>query len=303
VPAAGKEKTQQTERAKLAEEEQSLAKSLSREGGSTPLDIWVEHKTTRQAIFKGSVLVDILQFEPVVFAAGPNDDHWRPTHYAAWITPAYGEGDVRVVDLGEAERIDAAVAAFQAAFRNCQSGNAKVNPIMKLGEKVAEAELKTALADLSKLILRPIRPFMDDANEVILSPDGALWLVPWAALPIEGDRYAIEKWNFRYVTSARDVTLVQNAPSKNPPRIFANPNYNLAVSNMAAALLAVFGGATLPKTPTAKLEEACAAAGRKSQPGDELARRSAAAGRHGARSGCHRAELKALHIHRSQNVF
>ncbi len=75
-------------------------------------------------------------------------------------------------------------------------------------------------------------PHLAGVEQLVLSPDSNLWLVPWGALPIDEDQYAIERFEIRYVTSGRDLVaeqlLSQAAKQQtSSPQIFANPDFDL----------------------------------------------------------------------------
>ncbi len=238
VPEAGKASEQRLEMNRLGDAERELAKQLNREGGKAAPADWVSIGEIRHRLPPDALLIDFIRFEPFDFSAPQAVDRTPSPRYAAWITPA--AGDARVVDLGDATKIDTAVAKFQAAFAPCQSVDKDQNPLQTLGEPAAEKQLRATLAELGQLILEPLKPHLQDKSEVVLSPDAALWLVPWAALPV-GDQYALENWNIRYVTSARDLVADVGKHSDHPPRIFANPDFNLPVGDVPQVLASVYG--------------------------------------------------------------
>ncbi len=252
----GQEQAVRDEIQHLSEQEQVLAKQLRQTGDTTAADAWVESDDIRGNIPHDAILVDLYRFMPVKFKRQQREDQWHPSHYVAWLTPATGQGDPRAVDLGDAQEIDAAIAVYQEAFRPLQSTDKTINPISKLGEAEAEKQIREALAAIGKRVLEPLMQQLKDKQEILLSPDASLWLAPWGALPEPGDeeKYAIEKWNIHYLTSARDLAREHRQASTNPPRIFANPNYDLAVQEMPFALASVFGNAKL--TPLARRPDA-----------------------------------------------
>jgi CHAT domain-containing protein len=117
--------------------------------------------------------------------------------------------------------------------------------IGKAGEGEAETELREAMRGLTRLALEPLQAHLGNARRLILSPDAALWLVPWGALPLPDGKYAIEKYQISYVISGRD--LVSHATTKgqalSEPVLFANPDYDLASTNVEAATRAVLRSA------------------------------------------------------------
>ncbi len=77
-------------------------------------------------------------------------------------------------------------------------------------------------------MLHPLLPYAGKSPRWILSPDGQLWLTPWAALPLPDGTYTVEKHTLSCVISGRD--LVDRAPAKaapTAPLVLADPDFDL----------------------------------------------------------------------------
>ena len=73
---------------------------------AAPAEPWVELDAVREALDSDAVLVELAHFWVYDFSAAHSDKPWRTTHYAAWIIPPAGKGEVRIVDLGEAKTVE-----------------------------------------------------------------------------------------------------------------------------------------------------------------------------------------------------
>ena len=88
---------------------------------------WIEIDELREALAPGEVFIDIARFPLLDFDIAYSGMRWRPEHYAAWIVPAAGQGNIKLVDLGEAEAIDHAVVdlrvTIKSVFRTDKTGD------------------------------------------------------------------------------------------------------------------------------------------------------------------------------------
>jgi CHAT domain-containing protein len=79
---------------------------------------------------------------------------------------------------------------------------------------------------LDQKIMQPLRPLLGDATHLLISPDGALSLIPFETLVDEQNRYLIERFSCTYLTSGRDLLRLPVArQSKSSPVVFANPQF------------------------------------------------------------------------------
>jgi tetratricopeptide (TPR) repeat protein len=229
-PAAAEEFHKNQE--ELAKRERELSVALQKKGAigqALAGDPWVEQEAIRKALPPGGVFVDFAEYVAFDFKQVKMTQRAGSARYAAWITPK--TGPIRVVDLGTAKDIEAAIAAARKAI---EDGPARVKAI---GEEKAEAEAKTALAAAGKLILTPLRAELDKATHWVLSPDSELWLLPWAALPVSDKEYAIEKHTIQLVITGRDLLAKPRTAPASPSAIFADPDFDAGANQGLASLL------------------------------------------------------------------
>jgi hypothetical protein len=114
----------------------------------------------------GSVLLEYFVFRPYDPAAtGKNGRYiWRSPRYAVYVTDSADE--LHVLDLGDANEIDALVDQFRTIVGQPGSMNALERVAGKLAEKV----------------WTPVTPYLKGRNDVFIAPDGRLNLVPFGAL-------------------------------------------------------------------------------------------------------------------------
>src|SRR5262249_44248778 len=101
---------------------------------------------------------------------------------------------------------------------------------------------------LGKRLMQPVIAAIGSAQHLLISPDGPLNLVPFAALVDERDNYLIERYNISYLTSGRDLLRLQiPRENKNPSVVVADPAFGrpaLASSRGSLAAAGVSNAAT-----------------------------------------------------------
>src|SRR5262245_7316823 len=157
-----------------------------------------------------SALIEFVTYTP----RDPRTDKSQPPRYLAYLLAA--QGQPKWVDLGEAAPIEQALAAWRQSLREISVD------VKQLGRAV------------DKLVMQPVRALLGSesgrVSHLLIAPDGALNLIPFAALVDEENRYLIEGYTISYLTSGRDLLRLRNRqPSKNAPLVLANPLFgNLA---------------------------------------------------------------------------
>ena len=185
-------------------------------------DPWIDLDDVTRRLPERSALVDIARF-PVIDLKTPGKQKEKPAHYVAWVTRKNGEA--HLVDLGEAGPIDERITRVRRELAGAPER------LRKEGEVQAEQAAPQALQALADKVLQPLRQHLDDCTQWVISPDGNLWLVPWAALPLDEKTYAIEKHTIGYVISGRDLVLNPLKLDRKPgrPLVVADPDFDLGV--------------------------------------------------------------------------
>ena len=163
-----------------------------------------------------AVLVEIARFDVANFQAKGKEKNWLPAHYAAWIIPAAGQGEVAIVDLGEAEKIEAAVAAASGhEGRHGQRQPARTD--RRAGRTGGREDDARALAAVARLVFDPLVPHFGKAQRLVDQSRRGPLAGPLGALPVGEEQYAIEKYQISYVVSGRDLVIKPGSVAADAP--------------------------------------------------------------------------------------
>ena len=154
----------------------------------------------QSAIPANAALIELYVYRPFNARYTKRDEQFGKPRYVAYILPS--EGAIQWVDLGDAAAIDRAVEAWRTALRDPNRADAK---------RLARA--------LDQQVMAPVRKLLGKTRNLLLSPDGALNLIPFGALVDGQNRYLIETYSFTYLTSGRDLFRLQvaDAEQARPP--------------------------------------------------------------------------------------
>jgi CHAT domain-containing protein len=197
----------------------------------------------RSLLPKNAALIEFFQYQPFNPTAAPSERYGEP-HYAAYIlTP---QGDPVGIDLGEAQFIDTHLGLFR----------------QQLLDPSFTRRLQQTSQQVYQILIEPLKPYLGSSQHLLLSPDGNLNLIPFAALQDSTGQYLLEQYQLTALSSGRDlVTYQRTYEAAQPPVIVANPSYNASSDATAPQLVttALTRGITLARpgtgTPTPQLKE------------------------------------------------
>ncbi|MGH9841610.1 MAG: CHAT domain-containing tetratricopeptide repeat protein [Blastocatellia bacterium] len=214
----------QAEIEKLESERQQLESAISARSRefrqqSQPATI----ESIQKLLPANAALVEIAAYRPFDPKAVKHGERYGDARYAAYVLKP--EGPPAFVELGEAAEIDRGVDALREALRD---------PRRRDAVQLARA--------LGGMVMQPIRPLLGKTRRVLLSPEGSLNLVPFAALVDPRNHYLVKHYEFSYLTSGRDLLRLQtHAPSRQGPLVVADPDFGeRAASDAPAEAAAAF---------------------------------------------------------------
>jgi CHAT domain-containing protein len=171
----------------------------------------------QQAIPADAALVEIFAYHRYNAKAKSIAEYYGKARYVAYVLKPTSDAP-QFVDLGDAAQVDADLKLWRAALLNPERENVRA-----LGRRVDER------------VMRPVRKLLGTTKRLFISPDGALNLIPFAALVDENNKYLMETYALDYLTSGRDLLRLQVRSETRPGAvIFANPTYNLTGQPIAA---------------------------------------------------------------------
>jgi CHAT domain-containing protein len=209
------------EKVQLAERDIS-ARSAAFRAQARPVTV----EAVQAALPPGAALVEIAVYRPFNNRVAAREKRFAAARYVAYVVRSGANS--ASVDLGDVKAIDGQVELLRRALSNPKSGG-----------------LRAAASALHQSIVRPLLPSLDGAQRLFVSPDGALNLVPFAALQDQNGRYLVESHEISYLTTGRDLLRLQErAPQSGRPLIVANPEFGPMPSESTAAPVATAGRAS-----------------------------------------------------------
>lgn len=182
-----------------------------------------------------AVLIEFLIYRPVIKDSQFSEMFGEP-RYAAYLMQH--NGNIIGIDLGAVAEIEPLVADMQRAVRN---------PGYDIGQ------VKETAQALDARVMEPIRQRLGNAKHLLLSPDGALNLIPFEALVDRQGEYLVENYTLTYLTSGRDLLRLQETAShQTEPVLLANPIFEQPGNIRSTA---VAQSSTQPPTRYANLKE------------------------------------------------
>jgi CHAT domain-containing protein/Tfp pilus assembly protein PilF len=170
----------------------------------------------QSAIPPDAALIEFASYRPFNTRAKVNEQAYGKSRYVAYIF--HCEGEVQGIELGETGAIDSAIAALREALREPD-----------------RHDVKDLARAVDEKVMRPIRALLGDSPQLLVSPDGALNLIPFAALADERGRYLVERYSFTYLTSGRDLLRLGVArESRSAPQVIADPEFGEPSPNYLA---------------------------------------------------------------------
>lgn len=194
--------------AALEERKEQLESQIGRRSAEfRAASVPVTLEAVQAAMPADAALIEFAAYRPFDPAIESVNAAFGKLRYAAYVV--HGSGPPSAVDLGDAEKIDKAVEALRAAL-----GDPTRSDVRRLSRALDDA------------VMRPLRGLVGNSTQLLVSPDGALNLIPFEALVDERGRYLVQRYRWTYLTSGRDLLRMQVArEGEHGPLIVANPAF------------------------------------------------------------------------------
>jgi len=200
-------------------------------GESATAAMALQHKTitvegAAAVLPVNSALVEFARIRDFDFAAGK----WKASgRYLAFVLRK--SGDVFLADLGDAgkleERVRRALEDVRGSIKTDDVRSAKKPSVKKpRGRPVFQPGLRS-LEDLHAGLWAPLEPALGSADKILLSPDGLLNLVPFAALRDGQGRSLVERYQLAYLAGGRELAGAEGASPRPDSELLlvANPAF------------------------------------------------------------------------------
>jgi CHAT domain-containing protein/Tfp pilus assembly protein PilF len=166
----------------------------------------------QEAIPEDAVLIEFAAYRP--FDAKGRQEMYGAPRYVAYLIRHQGE--IQWKELGDVKFVDRTIDSLREALR-------KRKPDVKRQARAVDLR-----------VFQPLRPLIGDTTKILISPDGLLNLIPFAALMDERGRYLVERYSISYLASGRDLLRLQvPRESQTGPLVVAAPDFGKRIEILA----------------------------------------------------------------------
>ena len=184
----------------------------------------VTFERVQRAIPSGVALIEFVLYRPFNPTPKATSEVFGAPRYVAYVMRQTGRP--AWVDLGDAKEIDRRIDQLRETLRD---------PL--------RLEVKQAARAVDEKVMQPVRKLLGKTVRALLSPDGALNLIPFAALVDERGRYLVSRYSFAYLTTGRDLLRMQTrARSAQGPVVMGDPDFGQQASPGSERKLAISTG-------------------------------------------------------------
>jgi CHAT domain-containing protein/Tfp pilus assembly protein PilF len=170
----------------------------------------------RQGLPADTALVEWFRYLPFDPKGKDEKTRWSAPRYVVYVLRR--KSDPAAIDLGAAQDIDKLVGDFRTALSD-----------------PARASYREVAQDLFAKLIKPLLSSLSGMDRLLLSPDGALNLMPVAALMDEHGEYVAQRFDLTYLTSGRDLlALAAPAPARGRPVVMADPDYGPSTTDIGS---------------------------------------------------------------------
>lgn len=181
---------------------------------------YADRRSVATALPDRTALVEYVFFRPVDFKGVPTaaPTSLLPARYLAFVVLSGKPQDVRMIDLGEAEKIDSLIVRFRDQLSRPPSQ-----------ETGAGAQLVSDGNELRQIVFDRVAEVLENHDKLLISPDGELNRLPFETLPVASDLYLIDEFDIGYLSCGRDLQDYGAHPQRQlgDPVVVADPAFNL----------------------------------------------------------------------------
>jgi len=181
-------------------------------------------------LHEGEALVEFVLYRPFDVNFRSMNTAFADEHYAAFVVQP--DGSTQVIDLGPAKPIDEAVVSYRRALANPNTDPTRIG------------------RQLHGWLMAKVQPALGKSTTVYVSPDGMLNLLPMAALVDDKGRYLVERYQFTYLSSGRDLLrLSQTEAPRSAPLLVGSPDFAASGGTSAGTRSAGLSDLVFPPLP------------------------------------------------------